>query len=75
MDSVVEHSLLVGQSRRFPWTAGRARPAWTFAMALLALGELRRMEQILDVSRDDMGLMLDVDSLPKRSRRPGTRPR
>ena len=39
------------------------------AMALLALGELRRMEEILDVSRDDTGLMLDVDSLPRRIRR------
>lgn len=42
------------------------------AMALLALGELQRMEQVLDVSRDDTGLMLDVDSLPKRIRRKGT---
>ena len=42
------------------------------AMALLALGELRRMEDILDVSRDDTGLMLDVDSLPKRIRRQKT---
>ena len=43
------------------------------AMALLALGELRRIEEILDVSRDDTGLMLDVDNLPRRIRRP--RPR
>jgi transcriptional regulator with XRE-family HTH domain len=41
-----------------------------FAMALLALGELHRIEEILDVSRDDTGLMLDVDSLPRRIRRP-----
>ena len=34
------------------------------AMALLALGEL------LDVSRDDTGLMLDVASLPQRIRKP-----
>lgn len=46
-----------------------------FAMALLALGELRRIEEILDVSRDDMGLMLDIDSLPKRIRRPKADPR
>lgn len=39
------------------------------AMALLALGELRRIEEILDVSRDDTGLMLDVDNLPRRIRR------
>ena len=43
------------------------------AMALLALGELRRIEEILDVSRDDTGLMLDVGNLPRRIRRP--RPR
>jgi transcriptional regulator with XRE-family HTH domain len=42
------------------------------AMALLALGELQRMEEVLDVSRDDTGLMLDVDSLPKRIRRKKT---
>ena len=42
------------------------------AMALLALGELQRMEEVLDVSRDDTGLMLDVDSLPKRIRRKRT---
>ena len=39
------------------------------AMAFLALGELHRLEEILDVSRDDTGLMLDVASLPKRIRR------
>ena len=43
------------------------------AMALLALGELRRIEEILDVSRDDTGLMLDVDNLPRRIRRPRLR--
>ena len=47
----------------------------TLVMALLALGELHRLEEILDVSRDDTGLMLDVDSLPRRIRRPKTRPR
>jgi len=40
------------------------------AMALLALGELHRLEGLLDVSRDDTGLMLDIDSLPQRIRRP-----
>lgn len=39
------------------------------AMAFLALGELRRLEDLLDVSRDDTGLMLDLDSLPQRIRR------
>ncbi len=36
------------------------------AMALLALGELRRLDELLDVSKDDTGLMLDIDSLPQR---------
>lgn len=44
-----------------------------FAMALLALGELHRLDKILDVSRDDTGLMLDLDSLPRRIRRPKPR--
>lgn len=39
------------------------------AMALLALGELRRLDELIDVSKDDTGLMLDVDSLPQRIRR------
>lgn len=39
------------------------------AMALLALGELGRLADLLDVSRDDTGLMLDLDSLPRRIRR------
>ncbi len=39
-------------------------------MALLALGELRRLGDILDVSKDDTGLMLDDDALPQRIRRP-----
>ena len=41
------------------------------AMALLALGESGRLEEILDVSRDDTGLMLDVASLPQRIRKRG----
>ena len=45
-----------------------------FAMALLALGELGRMAEMLEVSRDDTGLMLDIDSLPRRIRRPRARP-
>ena len=44
------------------------------AMAFLVLGELHRIEEILDVSRDDTGLMLDIDSLPRRIRRPKSRP-
>ena len=39
-----------------------------FAMALLALGELHRLHEMLDVAKDDTGLMLDIDSLPQRIR-------
>lgn len=42
----------------------------SLAMAFLALGELSRLGDLLDVSRDDTGLMLDLDSLPQRIRRP-----
>lgn len=38
------------------------------AMALLALGELRRLDELLDVSKDDTGLLLDIESLPQRIR-------
>lgn len=40
------------------------------AMAFLALGELRRLGTIIDVSTDDTGLLLDVASLPQRVHRP-----
>ena len=40
------------------------------AMALLALGELRRLGDVLDVSKNDTGLMLDVEALPRRIRKP-----
>ena len=43
------------------------------AMALLALGELQRLDELLDVSKDDTGLMLDIDSLPQRIRSPRQR--
>ncbi len=36
------------------------------AMAFLALGELHRIGSILDVSTDDTGLRVDIDSLPQR---------
>ena len=42
----------------------------SLAMAFLALGELNRLGDLLDVSRDETGLMLDLDSLPQRIRRP-----
>ena len=39
-------------------------------MALLALGELNRLDGMLDVATDDAGLLLDIDSLPQRIRNP-----
>ncbi len=44
----------------------------SLAMAFLALGELNRLGDLLDVSRDDTGLMLDLESLPRRIRRRST---
>lgn len=40
------------------------------AMALLALGEIRRLHDLLDIATDDTGLLFDMDSLPKRIRHP-----
>lgn len=37
-----------------------------FASALLALGELHRLAEILDPSRDQTGLALDQERLPER---------
>lgn len=44
------------------------------AMALMVLGELRRLEELLDVSTDDAGLMLDAAALPQRIRSRRVRP-
>ena len=38
------------------------------AMALLALGEIRRLHDLLDIATDDTGLLFDMESLPKRIR-------
>lgn len=42
----------------------------TLAMALLVLGELRRIEDLLDVAKDDFGLLSDQERLPQRIRKP-----
>lgn len=42
----------------------------TLAMVLVVLGEGRRLGQLLDASADDVGLMLEQQSLPKRVRSP-----
>lgn len=39
------------------------------AMVLFALGEEHRINELIDISKDEVGLMLDVSSLPKRVRR------
>lgn len=38
----------------------------TMAMALMVLGELHRLGEILDPAKDDTGLILDQARLPKR---------
>lgn len=40
-----------------------------FAMVLFALSEENRIEELLDVSVDEIGLMLDISKLPKRVHR------
>lgn len=42
----------------------------TLAMAMLALGELNRLGELIDLASDDTGLLLDLDNLPKRISRP-----
>lgn len=42
----------------------------SLAMVLVVLGETERLAQLLDVSSDDLGLALSVETLPKRVRRP-----
>ena len=38
------------------------------AMALLALGNLSKLDDLADVRQDDIGLLMDVDALPQRVR-------
>ena len=47
------------------------------AMALLALGNLSKLDDLADIRQDDIGFLMDVDALPRRVRlRSGTgRPR
>ena len=46
----------------------------SFAMALLALGNLSRLDDLGDVGQDDIGLLMDIDALPQRVRLPTRRP-
>ena len=39
-----------------------------FAMALLTLGILSRLDDLGDVGQDDIGLLMDIDALPQRVR-------
>ncbi len=40
----------------------------SFAMALLALGALSRLDDLSDVGQDDIGLLMDIEALPQRVR-------
>ena len=42
----------------------------TVAMAFLALGELERLSNVLDMTTDDTDLLLEQKNLPKRIRKP-----
>ena len=42
----------------------------TFAMALLALGVLSRLDGLADAGQDDIALFMDIDALPQRVRLP-----
>ena len=42
----------------------------TYAMTFFVLGLDKVLGEILDVRRDDQGLLLDIERLPKRVRRP-----
>lgn len=44
-------------------------PMHFYGRALQVLGELRRLEQLLDTAVDDIGLLLMDEQLPKRVRR------
>ena len=44
-------------------------------MALLALGEIQRLHNLLDIASDNTGLLFDMNALPQRIRRPGKRDR
>jgi DNA-binding XRE family transcriptional regulator len=43
----------------------------TYAMTFFVLGLGEALGDIVDVRRDDQGLLLDIERLPKRIRRPG----
>lgn len=43
----------------------------SLAMVLLTLGESGRLGQLLDVARDDVGLVISVNDLPQRVRAKG----
>ncbi len=47
----------------------------TLAMALLVLGNLSKLEELSDIAKDEIAMLLEVDSLPKRVRLSQTRPR
>ncbi|MGO4574140.1 helix-turn-helix domain-containing protein [Microvirga sp. 2TAF3] len=44
------------------------------AMVLMVLGERHRINDLIDVSKDDAGLLLDIARLPKRIRQSSNEP-
>ena len=40
----------------------------SFAMALLSLGILSRLDELGDIGQDDIGLFMDIEALPQRVR-------
>lgn len=45
----------------------------SFAMALLSLGILSRLDELGDAGQDDIGLFMDIEALPQRVRLPRRR--
>jgi len=64
-------------SRDTLWRMEKGDPSvafGTYCMVLFALGEADRIQDLLDISRDETGLLLDEARLPKRVRSKSTSP-
>lgn len=70
--TAAEVAAAAGISEVTLWRLERGDPGvglGVVAMVLLALGEQSRIGDLIDVSKDDTGLLLDTAKLPKRVRR------
>lgn len=47
----------------------------TLAMALFVLGNLSKLEELSDVAKDDIAMLLEIEALPKRVRASQLRPK